>query len=274
MTGRKIGRVKLRTPKAVEPTPKPYTYTRKGESGLVLLYTSNYEVQRHNSLCIQVGRHRFHFKLPKFIPSKRVGLYAQSKTSARKTWIFADAPRKLGFIYVFSEGVINLFHGVASGNLKGFNRDRMISLVIPWKRYTLLSHRVYNLDGTLHEEKYSRWRRVKKTYTDRPVKGEVEFTYKKKTQIQVIYCVEEKVWCKYSNLISFALDRKSILAHKYLKLELNIVTPAGVSKICVVEILIKSGEATEDALRRFMTNPCSYVPLIEKLDLRGVLAVK
>jgi len=230
----------------------------KKDSLLSILYTSNDENTRSNTLVLQVFRFILKINLPKFIKPHRVSLYTSNKGMAKRSWSYHYAPITYGISYLPKEKVYHIFYGVNSHNRRGFPKDKVLLWTPPWTKYNLSRHRIIDKNNSTFWENMS----IKDTKGSRSdvidVMGlcpKIRFECLTEQNSRVIgSCfIEEKQWRKGFSVKGIPLMSTKVLTRRVLKICLHYLNIDGISKPTHTqcEFRMLPNESLKAAIERF-----------------------
>lgn len=206
----------------------PANWLPKKDKAYTILLTSNDEKHSFMTLMIHIGRLQLRFLLPKLLKPFKASVYTNLKGFNRKVWVYRYAPKIYGIGYLPKERVFHIFHGVNSGNSKGFPKDKLFIWVPVWSRYRLIKHAVIDKNNNTFWENA-----LLKDHIDHPTaatdilggvcpKLRFECVNEDAHRVLGSAFIEEKVWCKGITVFGRPLFRKSVKRRRLLKIRLQV----------------------------------------------------
>lgn len=206
----------------------PASWLPKKDKAYTILLTSNDEKLSFMTLVIQIGRLQLRFLLPKLIKPFKTSVYTDLKGFNRKGWVYRYAPKIYGIVYLPKEKVFHVFHGVNSGNSKGFPKDKLFVWIPIWARYRLIRHVIIDKNNNTFWENTFLKDRARQRTIDTDILGggcpKVIFECVNEDACRVLGSayIEERVWCKGITIFGRPLFRKSVKCRRLLKIHLQV----------------------------------------------------
>lgn len=206
----------------------PASWLPKKDKAYTILLTSNDEKLPFITLIIQLGRLQLRFLFPKLIEPSKTSVYTDLKGFNRKGWVYKYAPKIYGIGYLPKEKVFHVFHGVNSGNSKGFPKDKLFVWIPVWSRYRLIKHVIIDKNNnTFWENTFLKDRHKQRLIATDTLGGvcpKLRFECVNEDACRVLGSayIEERVWCKGITIFGRPLFRKSVRSRRLLKVHLQV----------------------------------------------------
>lgn len=257
----------------------PITWLPKKNKAYSIIVTSNDDRLPFITILLQFARLQLRFLLPKLIEPAKTSVYTEVKGFSRKGWVTRYAPKIYGIGYLPKEKVYHIFHGVNSGNQKGFPKDKLKIWIPPWSRYRLVRHLIIDKNnGAFWENTLLKDPKKQKNVPIDILGGvcpKLRFECVNEEACRVIGSafIEEKERYKGITLFGIQLNRKSKRKQRTLRINLQVNSPDPNGKPHSEQhsFPMLANESMRDAIHRFCKSrvlekdnrQCLYLEYIE-----------